>query len=346
MTLAKRLVAAARVKWQRLALIAAINTGIALALWVDDARPFWHPLVTAQTYGFCIAWFFNLLTPWKSATPIRATALAALLGTTVGFWLVIVIKQYPMAMVVGKPGFFFWTAFSAFVCGLFVCLFFLTNLREAQNRVDLERAETERQRFARVATDARLEALQAQVQPHFLFNSLGTLQVLIDIDPPKASKLLGHLSDYLRSSLVEVKARTVTLGPECQRVLAFLEIMQIRLGPRLSFVVTCPDALEGVPFPPHLLTGLAENAIKHGIEIAGSGSIEVTAEQSGNQLQVSVRNRLERPLPQTANATTRECHGLGHRNVRETLATLYGNAAHFEFKSDSTGATATIVVPM
>ncbi len=346
MTVVSRIIAATRVSWQRLLLIAAINTGIALAIWVEDPRPFWHPLVTTQSYGFSIAWFFNLLTPWKTRTPVRKTALAALLGAAVGLWLVILLKQYPLSMIAAKPGMFFGTSFSAFVIGLFVSLFFLLNYREAQNRVDLERAEAERQRLARVAVDARLEALQAQVQPHFLFNALGTVQALIDVDPPAAGKLLGHLSDYLRSSLLEVKSRTVTLGPECRRVRAYLEIMQIRLGPRLSFSVTCPEALEGIEFPPHLLTGLAENAIKHGIEPAGAGRIELTAEQRARELRVSLGDRLDRPLPSAAAAEPRPSLGLGHQNVRETLAALYGEAARFEFERDSSGARATIVIPL
>ncbi len=346
MTFVNRIIAATRASWQRLLLIAAINTGIALAIWVEDPRPFWHPLVTTQSYGFSIAWFFNLLTPWKTRTPVRMTALAALLGAAVGLWLVILFKQYPLSMLADKPAMFFGTSFAAFVIGLFVSLFFLLNYREAQNRVDLERAEAERQRLARVAVDARLEALQAHVQPHFLFNALGTVQALIDVDPPTAGKLLGHLSDYLRSSLLEVKARTVTLGPECQRVRAYLEIMQIRLGPRLSFSVTCPEALEGIEFPPHLLTGLAENAIKHGIELAGAGGIELRAEQRARELRVSVCDRLDRPLPSGAAAEPRPSLGLGHQNVRETLTALYGDAARFEFDSDSNGARATIVIPL
>lgn len=346
MTFVNRVIAATRVSWRLLLLIAAINTGIALAIWVEDPRPFWHPLITTQSYGFSIAWFFNLLTPWKSRAPIRMTALAALLGAALGFWLVILLKQYPLSMIVDKPGMFFGTSFSAFTIGLFVSLFFLLNYREAQNRVDLERAEAERQRLARVAVDARLEALQAQVQPHFLFNALGTVQALIDVDPPTAGKLLGHLSDYLRSSLLEVKARTVTLGPECQRVRAYLEIMQIRLGPRLSFSVNCPEALERIQFPPHLLTGLAENAIKHGIELAGAGRIELAAEQRAKELRVSVCDRLDRPQPAGAAAEPRSSYGLGHQNVRETLAALYGDAARFEFESDSNGARATIVMPL
>lgn len=348
MTVMDRIIAATRVSWKRLALIAAINTGIALAMWSDanEMRPFWHPLVSAQSFGFCIAWSFNLLMPWKSKAPLRRTAFAVFLGVIGGLVLVIVLKQYSPSYVASHLGTFFWTGFSAAFIGFIVSSFFLMNFREAQSRVDLERAEAERERFARVAADARLEALQAQVQPHFLFNSLGTVQALIDVDPPTAGKLLGHLSDYLRSSLIEVKARTVTLGPECQRVRAYLEIMQIRLGPRLGFSVNCPEALESIDFPPHILTGLAENAIKHGIELAGAGRIDLSIEPQGDELRISVINELERPLPPAADIKPRASHGLGHQNVRDTLAALYGDAARFEFASDNKGARAVIFVPM
>jgi len=345
MSFITRSINAARAPWRQLALIAAINTGIALTMWIDDPRPFWHPLATAQSFGFAIAWSFNLLAPWKSDKPLRWTVVSAMLGAVVGMLLVILIKQYSLADILGKPVTFFWTVLSGFVQGLFISVFFLTSFRDAQSRIDLQHAEAERQRFARAAADARLEALQAQVQPHFLFNSLGTVQALIAIDPPTAEKLLGHLTDYLRSSLVELQARTVTLGSECQRVHAYLEIMQIRLGSKLRFSIDCPVDLESISVPPHVLTSLAENAIKHGIEVSGAGRIEISILAQKQHLKITVCDYLDRPLPESTVMPPRTSHGLGHKNVRDTLAAIYGDAARFEFVRDASSACATITLP-
>src|SRR5436190_24344585 len=88
-----------RVNWQSLLLIAAINTGIALVLWIDDMRPFWHPLVTVQLYGFAIAYCVNVAKPWDHDKPLRRLALAALVGSLIGVVLVIIVKGYSISYV-------------------------------------------------------------------------------------------------------------------------------------------------------------------------------------------------------------------------------------------------------
>src|SRR5439155_21110438 len=112
-----------RVNWQTLLLIAAINTGIALVLWIDDPRPFWHPFVTVQLNGFSIAYCVNVAAPWDKPRPIIRLALACFIGALLGLVLVVVAKRYSLEYVRGHH-WFTWDLFAAFINGLLVSLIF------------------------------------------------------------------------------------------------------------------------------------------------------------------------------------------------------------------------------
>jgi sensor histidine kinase YesM len=179
---------------------------------------------------------------------------------------------------------------------------------------------------------AQMAALQAQVEPHFLFNTLALIGQLIETDPPEAARVHAHLIDYLRATLPQLRTRGGgTLGKQCDMVRAYLAIMQARMKERLQVQFIVPTFLESAPFPPMMLQSLAENAIKHGLEpkIAG-GVITVRAQVVEATLVVDVCD----------NGIGINLHapdGVGLANIRERLQLLYGEAAELVIEAQAAG---------
>lgn len=192
---------------------------------------------------------------------------------------------------------------------------------------------------------AKLGLLHAQVEPHFLYNTLGSAKYLIQSDPVKAEAMIDNLIAYLRNSLPRTESTASTLGAEVERARSYLEILQIRMGARLTPHIDVLPTLHHIPFPTMMLQTLVENAIKHGLEPKpGGGNIWVIAREAGGQLSVTVADDglgLNAGLPATQGT------GIGLKNVRERLSLAYGPAASFTFTSNfPSGVAATISVPV
>ncbi len=151
-----------------------------------------------------------------------------------------------------------------------------------------KRAETEQ--LERTILEARMEALQAQIEPHFLFNTLGSIDQLIQTDPPRASRMQQSLIRYLRSAMPQMRdGSRPTLGQQVNLCSAFLEIMSMRMEERLQPVMIVPEGLKSAVFPSMMLQTLVENAIKHGLEPKPEGGkLEIAAEIADGQLAVHV----------------------------------------------------------
>ena len=188
--------------------------------------------------------------------------------------------------------------------------------------------------------DARLQTLRAQLQPHFLFNSLNTISVLMHENVDSAERILLRLSALLRRSLDDHEAHEVTLGEEIGFLESYLEIEQARFGGRLSYRVLVPDHLLEAQVPTLILQPLVENALRHGIAMrAGPGRVEIKAHQHGDFLLLSVSDD-GRGLPQ---ATTER---VGLANTRARLHLLYADRQRFEVRnSDDGGVIAEIELP-
>jgi sensor histidine kinase YesM len=328
--------------WPTVLLILAINTGIACVLWIDDPRPFWHPLVTVQLYGLAIAYCVNVVKPWDRAQPIRTLMLAVLAGALIGVVLVIVVKGYSLDYVRERALFFAYNLMAACVNGLLISLIFYVKFRENRATVALHQAEAERHLLSRQAVEAELKLMQAQVEPHFLFNTLASVQYLTETDPAQASRLLGHLIGYLRAALPQLRAASTTLGKEAELAREYLSILQMRIGPRLTFSVEVPRELRDHAFPPNLLISLVENAIKHGIEPAAAGGmVTVRAHREGDALLVEVAD-----TGRGLGFASTNGEGVGLSNVRERLAALYGARGRFTLEAgEPRGTRATLVLP-
>lgn len=179
---------------------------------------------------------------------------------------------------------------------------------------------------------AQMAALQAQVEPHFLFNTLALIGQLIETNPPEAARVHAHLIDYLRATLPQLRARGGgTLGKQAEMAKAYLSIMQARMKERLAVKFVIPMFLESAPFPPMMLQSLIENAIKHGLEpkIAG-GTITVRAYVVEATLHVDV-------CDDGIGINLHAPDGVGLANIRERLALLYAGAAELVIEAPVTG---------
>jgi len=325
------------------ALIAlAFNTVLAAGITVSGNESLANNLLYSQLIGMSIWALIDggrfLLAPngWPTPTAMAALVLVGVLlgyltGSAVGDWvnhmpLLHGLYRYPKAMT----GFLLLSLGA----GSFMAYLFISRELLAQARLAQEEAQ-------RQASEARLKLLETQLEPHMLFNTLANLRALIGIDPARAIVMLDHMNNYLRATLSGSRVAAHPLEAEFARLADYLELMAIRMGPRLRCVLDLPDALRPLPVPPLLLQPLVENAIRHGLEpqVAG-GCITVRARSTGHGAHTRVR--LE--VADTGVGLPPEQHGgFGLTQVRERLATTYGPAAHLELHAQAEGGTLAVI---
>jgi LytS/YehU family sensor histidine kinase len=195
--------------------------------------------------------------------------------------------------------------------------------REQALALDLARSEAERQ-----ALDARLNLLQAQVAPHFLFNTLANVQALVEAGSPKAPEVLRSLVAYLRAAVPRLKETVTTLGQEIELVRAYLELMSMRIPDRLAFDMHVEDAARGMRCPPMTLLTLVENAVRHGIDPA----------EDGGKIAIDVRLAEGRCWIRVADSgaglhASDRGLGTGLAALRERLALIFGEAASLRIRA-------------
>ena len=205
-----------------------------------------------------------------------------------------------------------------------------------QEQVRAQQTSTEKE-----LAEAKLSLLHAQVEPHFLYNTLASAQLLTRADPAKADHMLGHLITYLRRSLPRTEGALSTLGEELERAQAYLEIMKIRMGERLAVQVQVPASLMAAPVPAMMMQTLVENAIKHGLEpVTGGGTVWIIAREVDGRLAITVADD-GRGLGGDSSGT-----GVGLANIRERLRLAYADAASLQIVPNfPNGVAATITLP-
>jgi sensor histidine kinase YesM len=271
--------------------------------------------------GIVVMWwgFFD----WLAVVSWKALLLVSLLGFIFGGILKLTIPTF------------------LFIIASFIIKVVAGGKRRAEVTANaaIKRAETEQ--LERSVLEARMEALQAQIEPHFLFNTLASIDQLIQTDPPRASGMQQSLIRYLRSAMPQMREGSrPTLGQQINLSSAFLEIMTVRMEGRLQSVVIVPEGLKSAVFPSMMLQTLVENAIKHGLEPKTEGGLlEIGAEIVDGQLAVHV---LDTGVGFMPNAEA----GVGLANVRERLKALYNGRAELIISLPPAGGTrATIKVP-
>ena len=241
-------------------------------------------------------------------------------------------------------------------------VFFWNQSKLAELRAQAEKEKARTAAIEKQAMQAQLQLLQAQIEPHMLFNTLANLQGLITLDPPRAQYMLEQLIVYLRASLSSSRTDKTTLGQEFGLMRAYLELLAIRMGKRLSYTLDLPAALQASAIAPMLLQPLVENAIKHGLEpkIEG-GTIHVSARQEGAFLHLSVSDTglglpfdyQETPASgelidnNDDNNSGNSSNHIGNANVRERLLALYGPGASLTLSANQPeGVIAHLCIPM
>jgi anti-sigma regulatory factor (Ser/Thr protein kinase) len=218
--------------------------------------------------------------------------------------------------------------------------------RERMDRIKLERSEAHAraETVERQALQAQLRLLQAQIEPHMLFNTLANLQGLIAIDPQRAGQMLDQLIQYLRATLSVSRDETTTLEQEFAAQEAYLGLMQVRMGARLAYRCSLPEELRTVRLPTMLLQPLVENAIVHGLEPkVDGGTVTIAAARNGDILEISVRDT----GLGLGSAPSRKGTGVGVATTRERLQVLYGARANVELSPAAPqGAVARIHLPL
>ncbi len=191
-------------------------------------------------------------------------------------------------------------------------------------------AETREQEALTLARESELKALKAQINPHFLFNSLNSISALATVDGQRARDMCIKLSDFLRTTLKLGEKERITLADELALAKAYLEVEQVRFGARLHVEMDSDAGCNHCVVPSLLLQPLVENAVKHGIAgLVEGGTIRLEAHCSNGLLQLKIDNQFDPDSP----ASSR--HGLGLRNVRDRLRALYENRARVDTTATS-----------
>jgi signal transduction histidine kinase len=312
--------------------VLAFNTGIAgLLTLVSYGRSFGENFVFSQCIGLSVLLLIHL--GWRGFWPVRKPPRVPFLGligvSIVAGWLG---GSAIASALLGLP----WTAGRSAIAALgvtvaagFIGTWFFWSRQRA---TELERGRIE----------AQLKLLQAQIEPHFLFNALANLDALIATDPPRARSMLRHLNDYLRSTLVAARREKSTLADEFALLRGYLEVQATRMGERLRYRLELPEQLADKELPPLLLQPLVENAIKHGLEpkVEG-GEVVVSARASGAGMVLEVVDT----GVGSASASTAGT-GVGLSNLRARLAAAYEGAARMQAGLNPVGGyTVTLSLP-
>jgi signal transduction histidine kinase len=218
----------------------------------------------------------------------------------------------------------------------------LGSKRKAETRAQAATATAAEESLKRQLAEAQLKMMQAQVEPHFLFNTLASVGYLIETDPARASTMQKNLIQYLRAALPQMREGSTTLGKEIALCRSYLEILKVRMEDRLQYAIMVPQGLASARFPPMMLQSLVENSIKHGLEPkADGGTLTISADIANGNLRVTVAD-----TGLGFAVGSRPGTGVGLSNVHERLAALYNGTAELTIEANTpSGTIATIEVP-
>ena len=318
------------------------NTAIAVLLTVALPSPqeFFSNFVYSQFIGLSILLLYTLprlaFWPRKRLQPWQATlhlAAAMVVGFVVGSYAAsFALDLPPLIQARGfdslRPAVLV-TILASVVCSGFFWMRERVTTWQLQALAERERAEAERARAeaaSRQASEAQLNLIRTQLEPHMLFNTLANLRTLMASDPPRAQVMVDHLIAFLRATLSASRHDKVSLGKEFEVLRDYLALISIRMGPRLRYSLTLPAELATVTVLPLLLQPLVENAVRHGVEPAiDGGRIDVRARTVGGRLELVVED--------TGVGFTGDREGFGLAQVRERLQTAHGTAAGLTIES-------------
>ena len=341
----------ARYGWAWLVVISTLNLGFAaIAAELPWNMSFLEAAVLTNVVVFLLLW--SVLAVWfgyrkfhgKVLKGVLLTPLFALAGAFVGATVEAAIKgRNPFDWLIDNSQvrhIVVATLVFGFLYSLFTAM--IAHLRNREyaalaTKLELERRESE---LSCQLAESRLKMLQLQIEPHFLFNTLGSAQQLAASRAPEAARLIGDLIRFLRAATPSMREECTTLAEEGALIGAYLAIMRVRLGSRLASSVFIPPELEAFRLPPGMLITLVENAIKHGIEPhAPGGEVQVSAARDGARVVITVADT-------GAGLVAEPGQGIGLANIRERLELMYfGKAALCLAENEPRGFVARLELP-
>ncbi len=288
-------------------------------------------LLTGLSLLLCVALAEALLAgrrwPLRAALAVQGTAVAV--GAGFGTWARYAVAASGSTSMLLKPAWALSTiAIWALLGGLAYALLRLAQGQRA-GRERLSRLDCEREALRAQQTEAQLSALNAQIEPHFLFNTLANVKRLYETHPERGRHMLVALIAYLRAALPGMRRQESTLADELELVRHYLAILQMRMGERLSFDIAAPPELLGARLPTLVLPTLVENAIKHGLSpLPEGGRIEIRASAAaGGGMTVEVADNGQ------GIGAIGGGSGVGLANTRARLAARFGDTAALELEA-------------
>ena len=263
--------------------------------------------------------------------------LVPLGGVLLGFWVSSFIVDVGFRSWLTDPAAMISLTTTSLVISAIMSVIFFWREREAVAAAALAIERERTQRIEREATLANLRALQAQIEPHFLFNTLANVTSLIDPDPAMAKRMLESFIRFLRASLAATRSSSTTLAAEAELIASYLDVLQIRMGSRLRYAVDVPPDLHAFTVAPMLLQPVVENAIRHGLEPkVDGGSVRFSARRDGADVVIEISDSGVGFAPVTRG-------GVGLTNLRDRLRLIYGDRASLTVGENGGGGAAVAV---
>jgi sensor histidine kinase YesM len=350
-------------QWMRFALtvlfsmaIAAVFTVVGFVIfasgegawrnWAGWAEWYGKNLIVSLTIGISIYLAYWAMYSWLGPHRIRQMSFRRRSWLFGGLPIVVLVFAWPLGVVLAGGNFmrFFGVGDTdqlvrmLLLFGLIALVFNLIFANKAR-AIEAERREAE----------ARLQLLQAQIEPHFLFNTLANVSALIDHDAAKAKSVLEAFTDYLRASLAQLRGGRSSLQHELGVVQAYLTLLQTRMEERLRFSVEHDSALDDVQLPPLILQPLVENAVHHGLEpTVDGGQVRIRTRAESGLLVVEVHDdgqgrAAAAARPRKGNGKS---NGIALNNLRQRLHATYGVAASLTLEDAEPGTRATLRLPL
>jgi sensor histidine kinase YesM len=287
----------------------------------------------------CVLLVHNFIQKAKPVFQAILVGVALVVGTMVGSYCGMAISGLSSSDLSGKHG-LFQLLILGVMFGSIITYFFSSREQIAESQARIQEEKIKRLTSEKKAAEAHLKLLQAQIEPHFLFNTLSNVLSLLDTNPKRGKSMLVDFIQYLRACLPKIRQEKATLGQEMEMIRAYLNIFKVRMGDRLKYKIELPPDVEAISFPPMLIQPLVENAIKHGLEpkVEG-GEIRIRGAEKDGLLQLKI---VDTGLGFKGDRDI----GMGLSNIRERLFSLYGDEGRLILEENQPhGLKATIEVP-
>jgi sensor histidine kinase YesM len=308
---------------------------------LPSANWLWVNFVIANCVGYTLHLLFHVGAVTLEPVARRAGRVAvtayfmgiSTAGVIAGFWIATRLLGREILPRLGDPRWIIAIAVTSLVISIVIAVIFFWREQSAQAEAALEREQRRVADIEREATVANLRALQAQIEPHFLFNTLANVTGLIDSDPARAKHMLETFIRFLRASLAATRRSATTLADEFALIGDFLEVLRVRMGERLQVRLDLPAELAAIEIPPMLLQPVVENAIRHGLETKVEGGvIELSARREGGRLFLEVADT-------GVGFVNAAAGGTGLTNIRERLRLAHGDAGRITIRENAPQGT-------